>query len=88
MRLAAEQRVSQRNQMVELESLSGTWQQVRSELTPEERREIVWAIVNDVTVSPDDEVTITGTLTSSGGWPKVVLAPWHVTESNQAPGSF
>lgn len=32
-------------------------------ITDEEKREIVWALVKDVTVSPEDAVMITGTLT-------------------------
>jgi len=75
MRAATEQRLEQRNQMVDLENLSERWQSVREQLTAEEQREIIWALVNDVTISADDEVTITGTLTSLAGWTKEVLAP-------------
>ena len=70
----AEQRLKQREQMVGLEELSKSWQSVRGQLTAEEQREIVWALVGDVTISPFDEVTVTGTPTSLEGWPKEALA--------------
>ena len=49
-------------------------------ITDEEKREIIWALAKDVTVSPEDAVMITGTLTGlsvcigeEGGSPKRVI---------------
>ncbi len=62
MKSAADERLRHSQQLEDVASLSKQWMAIREVLTEEEKREIIWALVTDVSISPDDELTIEGTL--------------------------
>jgi hypothetical protein len=62
MRTAAQERRQQAERTKGVLAIAEHWAQIREALTEEERRSIVWTIVQDVTIDRADNVTITGTL--------------------------
>ncbi len=88
MRDAAEERRRQTATSAEIATLSALWAGVRAELTEDERREVVWALVKDVSISPADEVMVTGMLTGLASWTKEVGgSPTRTRTSNTAVNS-
>jgi hypothetical protein len=66
MKTADEERVRQHARLDDLSRLSAQWGLIQEHLTVEDRARIVDALVTDITISEDDEITITGTLSSDG----------------------
>ena len=75
MRDASELRARQQATAEDIQEMATRWSAIRDALTAEERREIVWTLVEDVTISPEDEVTVTGGLGDLEGRTNEVLAP-------------
>ena len=68
MRQANEERRRQSATSTEIYALAQRWGEVWDTLNDGERREILWAIVSDVTISPDDALMVSGTLSGLAGW--------------------
>lgn len=73
MRDAVDLRVRHQATVEEIESMASRWSEVREALTEEERREIIWALVEDVTITPEGEITVTGRLAGLAGCPTEVM---------------
>ena len=68
MREAADDRSRQQTEMEAITALSSRWGEIRGALTDAERRELVWALLTDVTVTRDDKLTVAGALEGLRGW--------------------
>jgi hypothetical protein len=67
MQRAAEDRRVLSDRRSELLAIAERWGQIREMLTEEERRQIVWGMIKDVTIDRLDNITVTGTVTGVGG---------------------
>jgi hypothetical protein len=67
MQRAAEERRVQADRRSELLAIAERWGQIREVLTEEERRQIVWGMIKEVTIDRLDNITVTGTVTGFGG---------------------
>ncbi len=64
MRRGAEERAMQRDRAATIRMVAASWPAIRDALTDEEKARLVTALVTDVTVSKNDEVTVTGKLSA------------------------
>ena len=62
MRQALDQRRAQAEAAQQVAELSTRWAEIRETLTPQERQTLIHALVTDITISPDDQVTVEGAL--------------------------
>ena len=63
MRQTAEERNAQSTIKEQVALISGRWPEIREAVTEDERRELLHTLVDDVTITATNEVTVTGTLT-------------------------
>ena len=67
MRAAAAERRRQDAALAEVEAISERWAEIRAALTDDERRILVQTLITDATITRDDQLTVTGTLTGVAG---------------------
>ena len=67
MQRSSEERARQRDQLELIGLVAASWPAIREGLTESDRRLLVSTLVSDITVSREDEVTVSGKLTPLGG---------------------